>query len=187
MGSSLCTIYVWDHASNPERITLSTKTFFRRKREHYKLFKSTKAVMKQPSAGRGWLMLVPVLLLVSGFMFYRAFTKHGVDAVPVASAMAQGVPVAQSGWRSDPRLGLVPEKVSGCFMVGPKCSCLDGDFQPIRVTAELCKQSASSYSGLVKWRPRDALPAAAMQAGAAAKPADLSAFNPFKAASSPGA
>ncbi|MEO6028464.1 MAG: zonular occludens toxin domain-containing protein, partial [Candidatus Binatia bacterium] len=26
MGSSLCTIYVWDHASNPERITLSTKT-----------------------------------------------------------------------------------------------------------------------------------------------------------------
>jgi zona occludens toxin (predicted ATPase) len=71
MASRLCMVYTWDHASNPERFNLATKSQFLRGPKHYRLFKSAAGHVKPPSSGRAVLFVVPLLLLLVGFMFWR--------------------------------------------------------------------------------------------------------------------
>lgn len=98
MASPLCMVYVWDHASNPERFTLATKSKFLRRARHYRLFKSAAAHVKPPSAGRGVLLLIPLLLVVAGVLAYRGFGSKGAQktaaAVPAAAPAGGGAAAA---------------------------------------------------------------------------------------------
>ncbi len=51
MGSQLCMVYTWDHASNPERFSNATKSQFIRRKAHYKLFHSAATHIKPPQLG----------------------------------------------------------------------------------------------------------------------------------------
>jgi zona occludens toxin len=96
MSSALCMVYVWDHASNPERFSLATKSQFLRKKAHYRLFKSAAAHVKPPSSGRAVLWVLPLLLCFAAFLGWRvlgsqskASSHLAVAAVP-SSQVASG-------------------------------------------------------------------------------------------------
>lgn len=167
MGSPMCMVYVWDHASNPERFTLANKTTFLRKKAHYKLFHSSAAHVKPPSSGRSVVPIVVGLVLVAWFglgYFKERFTTplpdaHAATALPgsvsspvgPASAPAAAVPV-----------------VRGCWTVGPKCSCIGDQGQRLVLDEQSCRQSASGFDGLIKWEPSRAVPPPAASAPAPA-------------------
>jgi zona occludens toxin (predicted ATPase) len=103
LGSALCTVYVWDHASNPERFSLANKGFFWRRAKHYRLFKSSVAHVKPPTAGRGMLLMLPVLAIgiVLGVMRFKSRFMGEAGAAPavatVASAPAGSAPAGRPG------------------------------------------------------------------------------------------
>jgi hypothetical protein len=194
MGTSLCMVYVWDHASNPERFTLANKTQFLRRKEHFKLFHSSVAHLKPPSSGRSIVFVLPVLLAVFGFMGWKLYAKWrpgGTASVQAAAQAAsgpsvgaktavmgvsvtQGVAGRPKGWSDVPEL-------SGCYAVGDECTCLDRQYQRVRIELAMCKRSAGSYEGLVRWAPstgkryedRHAQPVAPSAAASSAPPAFL--------------
>lgn len=176
MGSGLCVVYVWDHASNPERFKAAVKESFKRGPSDYALFHSSVAHLKPPSAGRRVLLIAPLLIAGAGFGLYqfkqKAFGGHApasVASAPSAAASGQpgvlpGLPGAPgavrpvfasasgpvspsrpSGWVDVPEL-------AGCWTQGDECTCMDRDGQDVHVGRDMCRVSASSFKGLVKWR-----------------------------------
>ena len=169
----LCVLYVWDHASNPERFSTAHKQYYRRRRSYFALYKSTVAVMAQPSAGRGYVIAGPILLAGAAFLGWKAIHGYGSSSAVAAPAPAsssalrpvagQAVPRPRNppGWDSVPKL-------SGCYSVGARCTCMDQDGLPVAIEQTMCKISAASYSGLVRWERRAAPPAATTYGAAAA-------------------
>jgi hypothetical protein len=164
MGSPLCMVYVWDHASNPERFTLANKTMFRRRKSHYALFHSSVAHVKPPTAGRGALMLVPLLLLAGAFLSWRLVDKwskppaQAVAAVEVSkTTVGQGVggvhPVS-----TRPKGFIDVPDLQGCYAVGDDCRCMDRSGRYVRIEVAMCKASASSFDGLIQWQPSKSQP-----------------------------
>jgi len=180
MGSSVCMVYTWDHASNPERYGTSTKGTFVRRRSHYRLFHSTVAVVKPPSAGRWGLVVAPLLLAVGlgGLAFkVHGWTKGGgpSSSAAAASAAADSSAVV-AGDSREPRPGRrgrpagfvdVPD-LAGCFAQGSACRCMSREGAWVAVEASMCRLTSSSFDGLVKWAPR---PVPAEVAAPAARPA----------------
>lgn len=171
MGSAVCMVYVWDHASNPERYTNANKSTFVRRAKHYRLFKSSVAHVKPPTSGRSVLLIVPVLLIVCGFLFTKTkerFTSGQTQ--PVAAQIASKPPspvVPTKSAASAPQAMLSPgSRIAGCFAVRDRCECQDGDGRRVVVELAMCKASSQSYDGLVKWERRvePALPAASKPA-----------------------
>jgi hypothetical protein len=176
--AGLCMVYEWDHASNPERISHAVKAFYKRKPAYFKLYKSTQAVIAPPKSGRAFMWMLPLLFVSAGAFAWSGSARwrgesppagktvasvSAATALAAASAASAGTTSAAArgappGWRVDATLGVVPESVSGCYTVGPVCKCFDGAFMPILVTPELCRTSAASYAGIVKWKKRDPLP-----------------------------
>jgi len=160
MGSPMCMVYVWDHASNPERYNLANKTTFLRRAKHYRLFHSSAAHVKPPTTGRSIIYIVPVLL-IGGFLMLNNFKKRfdppmaaavastsvGTAGVPAASHVNGAVSVAQA----------VPV-VRGCWAVGPVCRCIGDEGRPLILDERSCRIAARSYDGLVKWEPSRAMP-----------------------------
>lgn len=88
MGSPLCMVYVWDHASNPERYNLANKTTFIRRAKHYALFHSSVAHVKPPTSGRSIMIIVPLLLLgvFFGFQHFKERFQPAPETVPPATS-----------------------------------------------------------------------------------------------------
>lgn len=177
MGSALCMVYVWDHASNPERYALAAKTKFLRRKNHYSLFKSSSAHVAPPTAGRGIVWLVPLLLVLGGTLAWQLSKRFIPSAQaappPVAASAPKGQGLARLNAVSAPK---APKLLQGCYSVGDRCGCLGLDGGWLKVGADMCKLSASSFDGLVKWeRSRsvryEGKPEAPVTAASAAAPA----------------
>jgi Zonular occludens toxin (Zot) len=164
MGSALCTVYTWDHASNTERLQHASKSAFLRRAKHYRLFHSTVAVVAPPTAGRWVLIGVPALFLAA-YLGLLSFKQRFEPApVPLASAVASPLPggtvplshpdgVAprvRTGWRSKHPF------VAGCVASGDVCRCVGDKGAPVQLDLASCKTASSSFDGLVEWEPREA-------------------------------
>jgi hypothetical protein len=171
MGSRVCMVYIWDHASNPERFTQANKQKFIRGPKDYALFKSSAAHVKPPSSGRGIFVIVPLLLIGICIGFYKFSARWRDVPVPVASAVAADIPViASPGGVSRPGAIVAVSPVrppgyvdvpdlAGCFTTpSGDCRCMDRSSRWVRVDPPMCHASASSYEGLVQWSPRLAQP-----------------------------
>ncbi|MBN9203849.1 zonular occludens toxin domain-containing protein [Methylibium petroleiphilum] len=175
MGSPVCMVYTWDHASNPERFTNATKTQFIRRKSHYKLFHSAAAHVKPPTSGRSIMYVVPLL---GSFLAYKAWAFYdGKQAPAVAAAVQPSVGAskpAAPGTRAAQAVAELQQPVTaihGCWSHGDRCECQDGHGRRVVVDFGVCKASSEGYDGLVKWAPRVApppLPSVPIQAGAGA-------------------
>lgn len=177
MGSPVCMVYVWDHASNPERVSLANKTFYIRRPKHYRLFKSSVAHVKPPTAGRSALVVVPALALFVAFGVSAFKEKFNPSTAPAAVASTSS---ASSSTRSSSRPAaatvataeLEPKQaLQGCWSYRERCECQDQRGFRVVVDLGVCRVSAASYDGLVKWAPRVVPPLpspTASQAGAGA-------------------
>lgn len=160
MGSAVCMVYVWDHASNPERYGMANKTQFIRRAKHYKLFHSAAAHVKPPSSGR-WALVVAPLLLFGGLgglaWKVSAFGNPKDGTVKPAPVAASSPSSSAAAPRSEPvRLaGFVDvPKLSGCYSVRDVCQCFDEVGRVVRIAKSVCEVSSSSFDGLVQWEPR---------------------------------
>ncbi len=182
LGSPLCMVYVWDHASNPDRFHLANKSTFLRRPAHYRLFHSSVAHVKPPSGGRSIVVIVPALiaaLVVGVWVFKQRFTPEGVakatgGVLAVAPASGGGQAPAKPGARPGGLWGPLPV-VRGCVARGDVCRCVGDGGEPLVLDRESCGRSASGFTGLVAWAAREApspLPsvAAAPVVGAASAP-----------------
>lgn len=170
MGSSLCSVYTWDHASNPDRFTLANKRLWRRGRKDYRLFHSSAAHIKPPSAGRGILVLVPLLMLGVVGGGYAFTGRWRTNEVPVAALPA--APHRELLSSSLAASGVDTRVIAGCWSVGDDCKCIDGSGRRQAVAPTVCLASAAGYSGEVTlsalaWAPK-AAPVSLGQYGAAA-------------------
>lgn len=161
-GGVACAVYVWDHASNPERYTTAYKERFIRKPEFFKLYHSTVAVTKQPAASAKIFYIAPLVLIACGYALYDTFKPKAAPPKPSAlmsSAVASPVPTAPPA-RTAARGQLagfvdVP-KLSGCYAQGSSCTCYDVDGMKVSIAYEMCKISSVSYDGLIRWEKRPA-------------------------------
>lgn len=180
MGSAVCMVYTWDHASNPERYTNSNKSQFIRRKKHYALFHSSAAHVKPPTSGRSVLVVVPMLLVVVGvgfFHFKQRFSPEGAkhEAIakgPIGTAVAATLPHAAVPALNKPQGYADVPDLSGCWAVGDACSCLATSGRVVRIDMHMCKVTSSSYEGLVQWAPQqsawDNRPASAAPAASSA-------------------
>lgn len=156
MGSGVCMVYVWDHASNPERYNLANKTTFIRRKRYYKLFNSTVAVVKPPTSGRWGLVAAPVLALIA--LLGMGNKIHGWLNPAVAKPAGSSAPGAPA---SSPEAALAALRsttrtveVRGCWSQGDRCSCMDGEGRSVNLHVQACRTAASSFDGAVKWAPQ---------------------------------
>lgn len=164
MGSPLCLVYSWDHAANPERLSLANKESFVRRKRHYALFHSAVAHIKPKATGRALVGAALALLVASAIgmpMFLkrlegRETSKTGGQPLAAASA----VPGADRGSSA--------VTVGGCWSVGDDCKCITTAGAPFPAPPELCMASSQGFDHLVRWRPRDPPTQAAGSYGAAA-------------------
>lgn len=156
MGSSFCVLYAWDHASNPERFTMANKSTWIRRSKHYKTYKSAVAHLAPPVTGRSVLWITPLLIgavVLGTWQFSKRFTT---PAQPAAQSLAATKPAQQGQGRQNVPSPLnpavmQPRVVQGCYSVGESCACIGLEGQRVSVGPYMCKLSASSFSGLVKW------------------------------------
>lgn len=176
MGSALCMVYTWDHASNPERYNMANKGKFLRTRKDYALFHSSAAHVKPPTSGRWGLFAAPLLLAVGlGGLAWKVSALGGgpasgpaVPAAVAASAASSVARVARA--RVLPGLVDVP-KVKGCYAWGDRCECIGEDGGRVKVSGFACLEASRGFDGLVAWERREAPPErAAPGAGAASVP-----------------
>jgi zona occludens toxin (predicted ATPase) len=160
MGSNVCMVYTWDHASNPERYSMASKASFVRKKKHFRLFHSSVAHVKPPSAGRWGLIVAPILLLVGlGGLAFKV-NSFGGDKAPSDKAAVSAPGAAASASAPGPKAQARPvgfmdvPKLSGCFNTGDKCQCFDVDGRIVRIAASMCALSSRGFDGLVQWEPR---------------------------------
>lgn len=173
MGSPVCMVYVWDHASNPERFSLANKTTFVRRAKHYRLFHSSVAHLKPPTSGRSIFILVP-LLVALGVGAVAKVRERFVSAKPAPAAtapapMALATHTAAAQSTRPPGFIDVP-KLQGCYSVGPKCTCIGVDQRTVKVEPAMCRLTASSFDGLVQWEPSKAVPPPSPAATPASSP-----------------
>ena len=161
MGSGLCMVYTWDHASNPERYNLANKSQFLRRSSHYRLFHSAAAHVKPPASGRWALVAVPVLLAVGGVSMaakFGAFSKSAPTAAavaPVSPGAGQPALAAAMPRPAGRPAGFVDvPKLSGCYALPDRCECFGEDGRPVRVARPMCELSSRGFDGLVQWEPR---------------------------------
>jgi zona occludens toxin len=160
MGSAVCMVYTWDHASNPERYNMANKGQFIRRAKHYKLFHSSAAHVKPPTSGRWGLVVAPLLLILGlGGLAWKvsAFGGPKGGAAPAASAPVAAVAAASKAPQPVQRrpAGFVDvPKLSGCYAWGEKCECIDEQGRKVRIGLDMCRVSSSSEDGLVAWEPR---------------------------------
>jgi hypothetical protein len=157
MGSPVCMVYTWDHASNPERYNMATKATFVRRPSHYALFRSAAAHVKAPTAGRWGLIAAPLLLAVGGVVMASKLSSS-----PSAGDKASpGAPPASQGGRTSKRSASVPAMtvsgppggVTGCYAYRDKCHCIGDLGQLVRVPVAVCEVSSRGFDGIVKWAP----------------------------------
>jgi hypothetical protein len=160
MGSSVCMVYTWDHASNPERYNMATKGNFIRRAKHYKLFHSSAAHVKPPTAGRWGLIAAPLLLALGlGGLAWKVSAfgddKTGQAKAPASSASAPAVkPAAPRPSDNRPAGFMDVPKLTGCYSVRDVCQCFDEVGQIVRIAKSMCEVSSRSFDGLVRWEPR---------------------------------
>lgn len=157
MGSPVCMVYVWDHASNPERYTTANKTTFIRRAAHYALFHSAAAHVKPPSAGRWGLVAAPLLLVVGlGGLAWKVSAFGGkADASPGAAVVAPGseaAPAASPVRQHRQPAGFIDvPKLSGCYAWGERCECIDAEGRRVLIGRSMCVESSRGFNGLVAW------------------------------------
>jgi hypothetical protein len=159
MGSALCMVYTWDHASNPERYNLANKGQFLRRASHYKLFHSSIAHVKPPSSGRWALGVVPVLALVGfgGMAWKFSSMGKGSQAQAATSTGSPAKPGASVSGAASASSPAGQARVAGCWSFAGVCRCMRQDGQGVRyVPPDVCYVSSISWEGLVKWQPREA-------------------------------
>lgn len=157
MGSPVCMTYVWDHASNPERASLASKKAWVRRAAHYKLFHSSVAHIKPPSAGRAGL--AAALLLGGGFLwgitqFLGKFNPDQQTALieqTPAIAASQAHPTTTPA-QSDP---VQPEEkplvIVGCIDAGKAGGyCIDSQGGRVDMPPEVLAFNARHYGGFIK-------------------------------------
>lgn len=171
MGSPVCMLYQWDHATNPERISLAYKSWYWRKASFFKLYKSTVAVVKPPTVGRGGLgfVVAGALAVIVGFKLFfdhkfgeKPAPVSAASASPAVSSFASPSTVAGPSGYIRPRVGVLPgypelPKVTGCYAVRDLCRCIDEHGGPVPVRMDLCRTSSTGFAGLVQWEPRRSL------------------------------
>lgn len=174
LGSFVCMVYVWDHASNPERFALANKSTFVRRPKHYRLFHSSVAHVKPPTSGRAILWIVPVLVLalVIGISQFakkfnppdpKAAAKPVAPLVGLTEQKPRGVGAALA---SGGPVGPFPV-VRGCVKAGPVCRCVGDAGEPLLLDQASCATAASGFTGFVRWAPRDAVAPPSVAASAA--------------------
>jgi zona occludens toxin len=190
LGSPMCMVYVWDHASNPERFNLANKSTFFRRPSHYRLFHSSVAHVKPPSGGRAIVVIVPALicaLVVGVWVFKQRFTPEGVakatgGALAIAPASGVGGTPAKAPVRAAGAFGPLPV-VRGCVARGDVCRCVGDGGEPLLLDRDSCGRSASGFTGLVAWAPREVFTPPAPSAPAPLASASAPAGSLFGAAS----
>lgn len=175
MGSSLCSVYTWDHASNPERFTLANKSVWKRGKADYRLFNSSVAHIKPPSAGRSVMVVLPLLVLglVGGVYAFTGKWREKLPQSVEAQASADRGPLASLAASSAGGAVVDERVIAGCWSVGEDCKCIDGAGRRQVVAPTVCRASAAGYSGelplsALAWAPQ-AAPLSVGQYGAAAR------------------
>jgi len=177
MGSSFCMVYVWDHASNPERFTNANKQTFKRGPADYALFKSAVAHVKPPTSGRSIFVVVPLLIAVVVFFAWRGSAPfRSVEAAvlvapagPSVASAASVRPLRSAGGQPEG----VAVKVRACWATATRCECFADRGMPVYLPDALCRRSAAGFGGVVRWEPQD--PPLSSNYGAAARSADPAA------------
>lgn len=155
LGSPVCMLYTWDHASNPERAHLANKSSWLRRAKHYSLFHSSVAHVKPPTSGRAGLALVPVLL-AAGIFGYSQFKKRfePVELAPVASiasAHSGDQLAAQPVTPAAVSLADRPLRIVGCIDGSNGGFCIDSQGGRVNVPPSVLSFNARNYGGLVKY------------------------------------
>ena len=165
MGSGLCMVYSWDHASNPDRFSMANKSTWWRRSKHYKTYRSAVAHIAPPSSGRSVMWIAPLLLAVACAAAWKVKQRFGAQdpaqKAPSSGLMSSAVAATVTpasvrdfrprGWQDVPKL-------QGCYTIGPKCTCIGPDQRPVKLDMAMCRLSASSYDGLIRWEPSKAVP-----------------------------
>lgn len=157
MGSAVCMTYTWDHASNPERASLASKKAWVRRSSHYKLFHSSVAHIKPPSAGRAGL--AAALLLVAGFLgginhFLGKFNHEEQIAVTeqspaIAASQADTSPSATAS--ATPQPDEKPLTIVGCIDAGKAGGyCIDSQGGRVDMPPDVLAFNARHYGGFIK-------------------------------------
>ncbi|WP_421885323.1 zonular occludens toxin domain-containing protein [Methylibium sp.] len=159
MGSAVCMVYTWDHASNPERFTNSAKSQFIRRKSHYKLFHSAAAHVKPPTSGRSMCTSCRCCSCSWPTRPGRSTTASRRRRLQRPTRLCQRA--------SRPHLARAPHQAhrSSCSSParrghprllghGERCECQDGHGRRVVVDLGICKTSSEGYDGLVKWTPR---------------------------------
>lgn len=156
MGTSLCMVYEWDHASNTERLSHAVKSKYLRRAQHYALYKSAAAYIKPPTSGRSVVWMLSGCLVVGSGLAYSVLGRTaqagtvkpaagGVGGVALPAAFQPATrPV---GWRDAP-------KITGCYAYADKCKCIGVNGMPVSIELNMCKASAAGFEGLIQWEPR---------------------------------
>lgn len=177
MGTSLCMIYTWDHASNTERITNAVKSSWRRRSKHYALYQSSVAHVKPKAAGKGGLAIAGVLALavvIGGWGFAQKFKPAKPDSsAPVASTdAAPGKPAtspkpgAQDQQHGKAWMPAVREpiprgpvtrtedgyRIVGCMAWGSQCLCYDERNLRREFAPWQCREGSTGFAGVVSWQ-----------------------------------
>lgn len=155
MGSAVCMTYVWDHASNPERASLASKKAWVRRAKHYKLFHSSVAHIKPPSAGRGALLAAFLLLGAFGFGITNFLGKFSPpEAVAAEQGTSSTSPVGQTD-QPPPSDQVEPQpaelRIVGCIDPGNgRGYCIDNQGGRVDMAPDAVAWNARHYGGFIK-------------------------------------
>lgn len=174
MGTSLCAVYTWDHASNPERFSMANKKLWKRGPKAYRLYHSSVAHIGAPAGGRGIAVALPLLVLLVGGLTWRftssafspktaAPTAQNTPGAPitpggllpntVGSAALPAARQAPSSYAPAPIWN--PQRIASCIAYGQVCRCQYADGRDVGMSPEACQASAASrFADLVRWQPQ---------------------------------
>jgi hypothetical protein len=150
MGSPMCMLYTWDHASNPERAQLANKSSWIRRAKHYSLFHSSVAHVKPPNSGRVGLALVPVLL-VAGYLGYTQFKKRFEPAQSVPIAAVDPAASVPAGEALPPSVASEPVfRIVGCIDGPHGGYCIDNQGVRVNMPPDVVAFNARNLGGFIK-------------------------------------
>lgn len=167
------TVYEWDHASpNLQYKNSMSKSPFRYPKAAYKLYKSAELHTKQSRKLPAILWFIIAGLAGAAYAIpntisrisdrskpieitqqkppqkannVQTYTNDHGQVVTVESQTSEPVVIAPAAPASAPAaVAILEPQVSGCIVVGPRCSCFDPQGKKVQVAADYCTENSAS-------------------------------------------